>query len=303
MTTVEVWAPAKINLTLHVTGQRADGYHELDGLVAFAPAADKLVIQEGNTLSLTVEGPEAGGVPADMSNLVMRVADRMAGGRGASLSLTKHLPAAAGIGGGSSDAAAALRGLLAFWNSEVDLDAMITADAENVKRRWQWLVGLGADLLMCLHPAPQRIGGIGDKIAFVDLPPLPAVLVNPRVAVSTPDVFKRLKSRDNAPMPERLPGFADTSALIDWLGTQRNDLEYPAREIAPVIDTVLADIAATPHCGLSRMSGSGATCFGLFPNEEAAQAATEQLAADHPDWWVAGGNLGSWVGRAAPNVR
>lgn len=304
MTTVSVWAPAKINLTLHVTGQRDDGYHELDSLVAFAPVADKLIIQDGNTLSLTVDGPEARGVPADMDNLVLRAAAEMAEGRGASISLTKSLPSAAGIGGGSSDAAAAVRGLLAFWNSQADVDAMVAAatDPEAVREKWSWLVGLGADVLMCLHPHSQRTRGIGDRIELVELPALPAVLVNPRVGVSTPAVFDGLIERENPPMAEVLPAFADTAQLIDWLGAQRNDLEPPARAIAPVIDQVLAAVSATDGCALARMSGSGATCFGLYPNEEAAQAATRRLAADHSDWWVSGGNLGSWVNRSAPRV-
>ena len=161
---------------------------------------------------------------------------------------------------------------------------------------------LGADVPMCLLPKPLRARGIGEKITFADLPALPAVLVNPRVPVSTADVFRGLQRPENAPMPDVLPEMATTSEAIGFLATCRNDLEAPARAVAPEIGDVIDGIAATKGCGLARMSGSGATCFGLYEEVEDAQAALATLKAAHPDWWVAGGLLGDQSGRAMPMV-
>lgn len=303
MTTVKVFAPAKINLSLHVTGQREDGYHLLDSLVAFAPCGDLLVFQSGNTLSLTVDGPEAEGVPADMNNLALKAAALAAKGRGAALTLTKHLPVASGIGGGSADAAAAYRGMLSFGE----------AGGANTLSNWaipdiiadgqaRALLEYGADIPMCLMSKPARVRGIGEKIEFVELPALPALLVNPRVPVSTPPVFKALKTRNNASMPEKLPNFVDAGALINWLAGQRNDLEVPAIAVAPVIAEVLTALRLTKGCRLARMSGSGATCFALYPDKKTAINAGKTIQAAHPDWWLAAGLLGDQSEQAMPQV-
>ena len=299
MRSVTVFAPAKINLTLHVTGRREDGYHLLDSLVAFAPVGDMLVMTSTGVSSITIEGPEAAGVPADMDNLALRAAMIALGTEAAALTLDKRLPVASGIGGGSSDAAAAIRGALALLDDAAF--GLLTFGPDILREtRFRPLVELGADLPMCLLPQPLRARGIGERIEFIDLPPLPAVLVNPRTAVSTPEVFRRLERRENPPMPEALPDWPDAAALIDWLAGQRNDMEETARTIAPAIGTVLETLADAPGCGLARMSGSGATCFGLFATVDAAQEATRRIARAHPEWWVTGGLLGDQVERAMP---
>lgn len=299
MTTVKVFAPAKINLTLHITGQQDDGYHLLDSLVAFAPVADLLTIQDGNTLSLTVEGPEATGVPADMENLALKGAALV--GDSGSLVLTKHLPAASGIGGGSADAAAALRGMLAR-KKMVQGDDWVPVTDEEILPFAEQVLGLGADVPMCLLSKPCRVRGIGQNIEFTSLPPLAAVLVNPRVPVATAAVFGALKVRENPSMSEVLPSFADAGELTEWLCTQRNDLEAPAMEAAPVIADVLAALRGTRDCRLARMSGSGATCFAIFPDKDAAIAAGRVIATAHPDWWLASGYLGDQFKLSEPKL-
>ncbi|OWY03262.1 4-(cytidine 5'-diphospho)-2-C-methyl-D-erythritol kinase [Thioclava sp. IC9] len=289
MRIIDAFAPAKINLTLHVIGQRADGYHLLDSLVAFGPMGDRLVLRESDALSLSVAGPEAAGVPADPSNLVLKAASLLSrpAGQGAEIHLDKYLPPASGIGGGSSDAAAALRALAALWDHPLP--------AETAQ--------LGADVPMCLTPRPQRVRGIGEALDLVSLPPLPALLVNPRVEVPTPAIFKGLDSKDNPPMPEVLPTFTGAPDCIDWLATQRNDLQAPAIASAPVIGEVLDALMTLPGCRLARMSGSGATCFALFETLDAAQAAEATLAQRHPGWWRASGMLGDQTQKAQPHSR
>lgn len=297
---VDVFAPAKVNLTLHVTGQRDDGYHLLDSLVAFAPVCDEINVTPANTLSLTVEGPEAAGVPADMGNLALKVAALYADDTGAALTLLKRLPAAAGIGGGSADAAAAFRGIMALRE---DLDTLAAQSDEALRTRFAPLLGLGADILMCLGAMPARVQGIGDKLEVLsDFTPLPALLVNPRVPVSTPLVFKALRVKDNPPMPAQMPVTGDVADVAAWLATQRNDLQAPAIDVAPEIGTVLDVLAASDGCLLARMSGSGATCFALYPDAETGIAAGRKLRRDHPGWWVAGGLLGDQSELAAPRI-
>ena len=297
MQATEVSAPAKINLTLHVTDQRADGYHLLDSLVVFAPVSDVVTIAPAEALSLRVTGPEAAGVPADGRNLVLKAAGMLSQhvrpATAAAICLEKTLPTASGIGGGSADAAAALRGLLKVW---CGIDAMEVAAPD-------WLADgmlqLGADVPMCLHSRPARVRGIGDLVEPVHLPPLPAVLVNPRVEVSTPAVFRALAHRTNTPMPARMPGFDSPVSLIGWLAAQRNDLEAPALSVAPVIGTVLAALRDTAGCRLARMSGSGATCFGLFETSTEAEAAAHRLRELHGNWWISSGDLGDQGARAS----
>lgn len=296
---IKVFAPAKINLSLHVTGQRSDGYHLLDSLVTFGPMGDWLYIQDGNTLSLTVEGPEAKGVPADMSNLVMKAADLLADGRGAAMTLHKYLPASSGIGGGSADAAAAVRGLMAHWRIGGDWQD-VEDIPDDVAARISRLETLGADVPMCLLNRPARVRGIGEDIQPVPLGAIPAVLVNPRVEVSTPAVFRALSSKDNPPMPEALPRFGGVQDFVPWLAQQRNDLQTPAIALEPVIGSVLDRLEQTEGCMLARMSGSGATCFAIYPTEAQAKAAAEKLHADHQGWWVAGGILNDQFKRGLP---
>ncbi|MEZ5885999.1 MAG: 4-(cytidine 5'-diphospho)-2-C-methyl-D-erythritol kinase [Paracoccaceae bacterium] len=269
---IESFAPAKINLTLHVTGRRADGYHLLDSLVVFADLGDRICAEAADDLSLEVTGPMAAGLTAGPDNLVVRAA-RLMGVRGARLVLEKHLPLASGIGGGSSDAAAALRALAQLTGQPLP-EARAT-------------VALGADVPVCLDPRPQRMRGVGERLEPVaGLPPFWMVLANPGVDVPTPAVFRDLDRRDGAPMADPLPACRDLAALAAFLSGQRNDLETPARRIAPVIGQVLSALASAPGCRLARMSGSGATCFGLFADAAQADAARAHIAALEPGWWV-----------------
>lgn len=293
-----VFAPAKINLTLHVTGRRSDGYHLLDSLVSFAPVGDWLTVAPGEGLTLEVSGPEAAGVPDDMSNLALRAAALLAGHEGAALTLEKNLPAASGIGGGSADAAAALRGI-ATLSGEIPQGFLELPDLL-MQRHAERILGLGADVPMCVLSHPLRARGIGERLGLVTLPDVAAVLVNPRLPVSTPAVFKALETRDNPPMPDTLPEFPDAAALIGFLARMRNDLEAPALRVEPGIRAVLDALAGQGGCGLARMSGSGATCFGLFLSEDDATAAAKALTEAHPGWWVASGVLGDCSELALP---
>ena len=264
-----VLAPAKINLTLHVTGQRADGYHLLDSLVVFADLGDRLVLRPAARPALTVTGPMATGVPVGADNLVLRAAAAM--GVTLEIGLEKHLPAAAGIGGGSSDAAAVLRGAVALVPGlELPADAGLS---------------LGADVPVCLLARAARMRGIGEDVMPVEgLPGLHGVLVNPGVAVSTGVIFRTLARKDNAPMPDDLPRWRDAADLAAWLAGQRNDMQDAAVAAVPVVGAVIAALAGTEGCLLARMSGSGATCFGLYADAAAADAAA--VALTRPGWWV-----------------
>ncbi len=266
-------ARAKINLALHVTGRRPDGYHTLDSVVVFAELGDVVTAEPASRLSLSLGGPFAMDLGADGDNLVMRAAALMPGA-GAALYLAKNLPVAAGLGGGSADAAAALSALAAV--SGRPLPAPEAA------------LGLGADVPVCLRGRPARMRGIGEVLE--DLPPLPplwCVLVNPRVACPTGAVYGGLAQAANPGLPAPPAAFADAGALIDWLRQTRNDLEAPARALAPAVARAAEAVAATPGCALARMSGSGATVFGLFAAEAAALDAAATLRAAEPGWWVA----------------
>ncbi|QYK41855.1 MAG: 4-(cytidine 5'-diphospho)-2-C-methyl-D-erythritol kinase [Paracoccaceae bacterium] len=269
---VTEFAPAKVNLTLHVTGQRADGYHLLDSLVVFADVGDRVTADSGQGLCLRIEGPQAAGLSSGPDNLVLRAARAM-GVADATLTLWKALPLASGIGGGSADAAATLRALARLTGR-----ALPPADA---------VLALGADVPVCLAGSAARMSGVGEVLEPV--PPLPPgwlVLVNPAVAVPTPAVFAALSRRDNPPQPA-LPRLADAAALAAWLAACRNDLEPAARAIAPVIGDTLGALSHSPGCLLARMSGSGATCFGLFASPAESAAAAAQIRAARPGWWVA----------------
>jgi len=271
---------AKVNLTLHVTGQRADGYHLLDSLVVFAAFGDRLTCEaRTNGISLAVTGPFAEGVPTDDSNLVWRAAEVMRGAAegdaGLALTLEKNLPHAAGIGSGSSDAAATLALVAAVMGA-----APLHPEDPRV-------LTLGADVPVCLcAPRPMRMQGIGDALAPVPaLPPAALVLVNPRVPVPTGAVFAALSRKDNAPMTE-LPAYLDFNAFAEWLGQQRNDLQPAAVGLAPQIGVALAALAGQSNVTWSGMSGSGATCVGLVRDLVQAEAAATYIRRDHPDWWV-----------------
>ncbi|PTX57348.1 4-diphosphocytidyl-2-C-methyl-D-erythritol kinase [Litoreibacter ponti] len=269
---VEEFAAAKVNLTLHITGQRADGYHLLDSLVAFADVGDTVRAEPADQISLKVDGPEAASVPLTDDNSVVMAARHAAPGTGARLHLTKVLPVASGIGGGTADAAAAFRAMRRLTGHT---DAPRVEDVE----------ALGADVPVCLFSRTARMRGIGERLDFVDLPRLPAVLVNPRVEVSTPAVFKRIAHKDNSAMPD-IPVLADVSAVAAWLGAQRNDMQAAAIDLVPPIAQTLEVLGHTEPL-LARMSGSGATCFGIYADDEAARNAAAQISKAHPDWWVA----------------
>ncbi|GAB4229038.1 MAG: 4-(cytidine 5'-diphospho)-2-C-methyl-D-erythritol kinase [Kiloniellaceae bacterium] len=277
--TEQAWA--KINLNLQITGRRPDGYHELESLVVFAEVGDILTLSrlEGHEVELSIDGPKAGPLLGESDNLVLRAARGLAracgSGAGAAMTLTKNLPVASGIGGGSADAAAALRGLSRLWSLELPPAEMAAL-----------ALTLGADVPVCLDSRPVVMSGIGEVLEPVPaLPPLWFVLVNPGVAVSTAQVFAGREGAFARVREPRLPPLALT-ALIDWLAARPNDLEAPARRLAPAVDGVLSALAEVPDCLLARMSGSGATCFGLFEDEAAARRAAEALALRNPDWWV-----------------
>ena len=269
-------APAKINLFLHVGERRADGFHPLQSLAVFTAMGDVLEIETAPALSLAVQGPFARGLDGEGDNLVLRAAKALAG-QGAELILTKNLPVASGIGGGSADAAAALRGLRRLWNLDTDEAGLRDIAA-----------GLGSDIPACVLSAACFMEGRGEILRpLLSLPRVPLLLVNPGVAVPTRDVFAGLETRSGVEMALPQGSFHDTADLLRFLETTRNDLEEPARRLQPVIGEVLAKIAALPGALLTRMSGSGATCFGIFADDDCCARAANILKNAHPDWWIA----------------
>lgn len=280
---IAVVAPAKINLWLHVLGRRPDGYHLLDSLVAFADRGDEVTAAPADRLSLAVEGPFATALPGVDDNLVLRAARLLAAETGttvgARLVLTKRLPVASGIGGGSADAAAALKALARLWRLDLDT-ARLAALA----------LRLGADVPVCLGDRTAFVGGIGEAIiAAPPLPPTSLLLVNPGAALATAAVF-RARTETGAAFGEAAPRWtsapADAAALAARLAGTRNDLTDAACGLVPAIREALDAIASLPGCLLARMSGSGATCFGLFAAKPAVDAAAAALSAAHPDWWI-----------------
>lgn len=275
--TLRLSAPAKINLYLHVTGRRRDGYYLLDSLVAFAGLADVITLAPSAGFEIVADGPFADALDPPDDNLALRAARALAAAArvsaGVHITLTKNIPVAAGLGGGSADAAAVLAGLMRLWavpHGAVDLAAIG--------------LQLGADVPACLARRPAFVGGIGEEV--VAAPPLPAagvLLVNPGVAVSTPSVFAGRRGGFSAPARfDVAPGSAAELAAI--LDTRANDLTESACRLVPVITNVLAAIGAAPGCRLARMSGSGATCFGLF--DEAAGAAAALPSVRRDPWWA-----------------
>lgn len=284
-------APAKVNLTLHIRGRREDGYHTLESLIAFADIADCLTFDKAPTYSLTSSGPFASRVPQGEDNIVLTAARSLAHGvktlpPGAVMDLEKVLPVAAGIGGGSADAAACLRGLLRLHETTVSPTVM-----------HQVAVGIGADVNVCLRSQVALMTGIGHVVEPApELPLVPCVLVNPGVSVSTAAVFSALGLAPDrtfaveTPPPPRAR-FRSVGDLVNYLLGTRNDLEAPASEMVGEIGDVQNVLFACDGCMLSRMTGSGATCFGIFETQAEAEDAAGQIRTSFPDWWVAATTL------------
>jgi 4-diphosphocytidyl-2-C-methyl-D-erythritol kinase len=275
------FAPAKINLALHVTGRRADGYHLIESLAVFTRFGDRISIEPTERDEFSVSGPYAPAVPTDETNLILKARDALRAASPAgrtppvSIRLEKNLPIASGIGGGSSDAAATLRGLAKFWDLDADDMALTGIGA-----------ALGADLPMCIAGRPLVARGTGDELSPVaGFPALGLVLVNPGAGVSTPAVFSALQRRENGSLPP-LPSRVDFHTLRNWLEATRNDLEDAASSIEPSIGAAKAALMKA-DAGFARMSGSGATCFGLFETGNVAKRAAAAIRSRHPSWFVA----------------
>ena len=278
------FAPAKINLTLSLLGKRRDGYHELESLVVFADVGDRLAATPSDDWGLDVNGPFAPGLAGEnpQDNLVIcaaRVVHEWARAKGADVSplrfqLEKKLPVASGIGGGSADAAAAIKLCLQSAGLDTDDDLVSAAAA------------LGADIPVCLMGQPAWMGGVGDKLSLAQTPTnIPMVLVNPGIGISTGEIFQRLNADPVTEQGVKRPDLSSFEGLIEYLESSGNDLEKPALELAPVIGIVLEAIASS-DAAIARMSGSGATCFGIYQTQDEATIAAEILSASHPEWWV-----------------
>ncbi len=277
---ITVIAPAKVNLFLHVTGRRDDGYHLLESLFAFTRRGDEITLKAAPELSLTIEGEFAGTLSADVDdNLVLKAAHALVQAAGieakAAITLRKNLPVAAGIGGGSADAAAALRGLNSLWGLKLSL-----ADLEPIAYQ------LGADVPACLYETPLFVEGVGEKLSPATLSWQAGILlVNPGVMLSTPSVFKAFKdagSHFDMPLRGDFP-WADVATLARH---SHNRLETPAVSACPQVADVLKALAGLKGVQLARMSGSGATCFALFEDKATAEAAAMSLKNAHPEWWM-----------------
>lgn len=270
---ISVTAHAKVNLTLHVVGQLPNGYHNLQSLVGLTDFGDQIYLSPASGFEFQVTGPFSQGIPLDDRNLVVRAAQFMANKYSRELEckvvLEKNLPMASGIGGGSSDAAAVMKALSQYWSVPLP----------NVDE----LMALGADIPVCMSSGLTLMEGAGEQVTPLAPPPAwGLLLINPNVGVSTPAVFNAL-SRKNNPQMEKVTEHCHD---IGWLCNQRNDLEPPAVAMVPEVAAVLDAISTTPHCKVARMSGSGATCFGVFADVNAAQTAAETLKHRHPNWWV-----------------
>lgn len=289
MTKLVLQAPAKLNLFLHMQGRRADGYHLLESLVVFADVADTLEFRLATELSLSVRGEFAGDAGIEEENLVLKAARALLKKcntrRGATILLTKNIPVGAGLGGGSADAAATLRGLNALWQLGLE-DAALREIAST----------LGADVVMCLHSKPAIARGVGDEVAMIaaPLPPLFYVMAHPRVALLTKEVydaFAALQQTDAAP-EWHYPAGADAEILLAALVSTQNDLQAAAIAVSPLVKQFLQVLEAIePRADLVRMSGSGACCFALYRDQRSAASAAANLRMDYPQWWVASGNI------------
>ncbi len=271
--------PAKLNLTLHITGRRPDGYHLLESLVAFTEYGDALEISPADTLSLTITGPFAAALQQNPDdNLVMRAARLLqpyAGGQGARLTLHKQIPVGAGLGGGSGDAATTLKGLIAHWKLSIEH-----------RRVMEMALSLGSDVPVCYGAHTAWVCGIGEKITSCDtLATVWVLLVNPGVPLPTADVYRRFSEAFAAsvPAPATLNSF---DGLVAEISGKRNMLEPAAIQLLPVISGMLSHIRATPGCRIARMSGSGATCFGLYEHEDQARRAEAVIKQHYPQGWA-----------------
>jgi 4-diphosphocytidyl-2-C-methyl-D-erythritol kinase len=282
--TLSIGAPAKINLALHVTGQRADGYHLLDSLAVFTALGDALAFDAADEDGFVIDGPYSGPLAAEApdANLVVKARQALRAYCKSSghpcppvlIRLTKNLPIASGMGGGSADAAAALRGLIKLWSIAIAPETLAKIG-----------LGLGADVPMCLLGRPLFAKGIGEDITLAGpFPALHLVLVNPGIEVSTPAVFKALSSKTNKPLSLHA-NLSSIQGLCQWLAAQRNDLQNPALDMQPVIRDAIYALSERGAL-VARMSGSGATCFGIFPSAPAAAAAAKQISPRHPEWFV-----------------
>lgn len=276
----EAWA--KLNLYLHVVGRRADGYHLIDSLFVFLDVCDDLVISESDRIELIVDGPYCGALGDPKNNLVMVAATTLAKEAGISLGarirLTKNLPLASGVGGGSADAAAAMRGLREVWSLDFSDEDLMRIGLD-----------LGADVPSCIGSRAAAVSGVGEIVEPIsDMPDFAVLLVNPLVEISTAQVFAELKNRGDSfsEAATLAADLCDFSRLVAEIAARKNDLEAPAIGIAPVIGQLLNELKTLPGCSLARMSGSGATCFGLFEEIESARRAAEIFRDQHPDWWI-----------------
>lgn len=268
----ETLAPAKVNLALHLLGRRPDGFHEIDSLVTFAEFGDRVGIAPSGRLSLRVSGPFGELIPDGGDNLVLRAAGLLHPHAGAALRLQKNIPVAAGLGGGSSDAAAALRLLSDHWQCPIP-----AADR---------LALLGADIPVCLAAASSHVQGIGERVSPVrNLPKLALVLGNPGIPLATAEVYRASGGTAQSPLPP-LPRRMSAAELADWLKSQRNDLQAAAQRICPQIGEMLAVIGQCRNCLMARLSGSGASCFGIFTDAAAARAAASELHGKKTGWWA-----------------
>jgi 4-diphosphocytidyl-2-C-methyl-D-erythritol kinase len=270
-----------------------DGYHDLESLIAFTTFGDKLLLERDQQLSLSIAGPFSGGLSNADDNLIMKAARLLASysaqGTGARITLTKHIPVASGVGGGSADAAATLRGLARLWCVPLSPGELHAA-----------AVAIGSDVPVCLDSTPAWVAGRGERVQRLPaLPDMSLVLVNPKIEVSTAEVFSKLTQRRGTGLPAPSAPFADIFALVRYLETTTNDLETPAMRIAPVIGEVIEEIARLPGVLLARMSGSGATCFGLVENRERAGHCARMLGELHPEWWVTATSLALGDAQAA----
>lgn len=276
-------APAKINLALHITGRRSDGYHELDSLVVFAGVADEIEARPAPADTLTISGPFGTGLTSGEGNLVLRAVAAFRANwpdhvpANLAFNLKKNLPVAAGLGGGSADAAAVLRLMASLGPALIPEHELMAVAAQ-----------LGADVPMCLLSRPCRARGVGERVtALASFPKSYVVLVNPLVPVVTADVFRRLQAHENEGLPELPEPLTRPAQLGIWLGETRNDLEPPAIALVPAIGQLRDALGKAPGCVLARMSGSGATVFGLFGSSTQAHQAAHDLREKWPAFWVA----------------
>ena len=271
---------AKVNLSLHITGKRADGYHLLDSLVAFTDIADKITVEESEEFSFSLTGPCAGILQNEPDNLCITAAQKLAQEAGrelnVSITLEKNIPMGAGLGGGSADAAATLKALADIWNLSLP-----KSDLERIA------ASLGADVPACLRSHSVHMTGIGEQLKDITLPKnIPAILIHPGTLCPTKEVYQNFSGRFSS--PDNLPdkGFQETETLIDYLSAQTNDLTQAAIAVVPDIITVLDRLNEQPQIKLARMSGSGSACFGIFKNENAALKAAQSISVSCPDWWI-----------------